>query len=293
MTCLLCQSSTSDIFDRVESFGYPLVYYQCGHCGLVYQNPEESQAADPVFYAETYRRIYQSSPEPTQKDLWVQAKRASHLMRLLEKQGFSAPKRVLDIGASAGLLLDAFRSAYDCQVMGVEPGDAYRAYTEKQGLSMVPSLDALVEKEPRKFDLVSLMHVLEHLVDPVETLKIIRQSLLADSGVLLLEVPNFYAHDSYELAHLACYSPHTLKVVLQQAGYHVLSIKAHGIPRSMLLPLYLTVLAEPLPEGGEDQALHPEHGVKIKRQVGMFYRRLMQKLFPHRAWLPLPEEKEV
>ncbi len=81
MTCLLCGSENQQIFARVDSFGFPLVYYMCERCGLVFQSQEESQAADPEFYANTYRRIYQSSEEPTSKDLWVQSQRAAAFNR--------------------------------------------------------------------------------------------------------------------------------------------------------------------------------------------------------------------
>jgi hypothetical protein len=32
--------------------------------------------------------------------------------------------------------------------------------------------------------------------------------------------------------------------------------------------------------------------VKAKRNLGMLYRRVVQKFFPQRAWLPLPEGED-
>jgi SAM-dependent methyltransferase len=153
---------------------------------------------------------------------------------------------------------------------------------------MVPSVDELVAAKLPRFDLVSLSHVLEHLPDPVGMLRQIREHLLSEDGLLLLEVPNFYAHDSYELAHLACYTPHTLKAVLHQAGYEVVHFERHGVPRSDLLKLYLTVLARPISQP-EPKAVRPERWVSAKRKLAMLYRRIVQKFFPQRAWLPLPE----
>jgi 2-polyprenyl-3-methyl-5-hydroxy-6-metoxy-1,4-benzoquinol methylase len=291
MRCLLCQSPENETFEKVESFGFPLTYYRCRNCGLVYQSPEESQAGDPAFYAETYRKVYQDTPEPTQKDIWVQSQRAAHLLDLIPPRLRFAPKRVLDVGASAGLLLETFRSGFDCAVTGVEPGDAYRAFAAQKGIPMFPSIEALIENQPGRFDLVSLIHVLEHLADPVGTLEILRRELVSDSGLLLVEVPNLYAHDSYELAHLACYTPQTLKMTLQRAGFRILAFKAHGVPRSQLLPLYLTLVAQPLPEAESIPSLRKERRVGIKRNVSMLYRRLVQKIFPHRAWLPLPADQ--
>ncbi len=291
MTCLLCGSENQQIFARVDSFGFPLVYYVCERCGLVFQSQEESQAADPEFYANTYRRIYQSSEEPTSKDIWVQSQRAQHLIETLKSARVREVDNMLDIGASAGVLLAAFREAFGCQVTGVEPGDAYRKVAQSKDIRMFPMLEDLLQSKPERFDLVSLSHVLEHLPDPVGTLTSIREKLLTGDGLLLIEVPNFYAHDSYELAHLACYTPHTLAEVIRQAGFEVVVLNRHGVPRSAALNLYLTVLARPMNEPRRGRDVTPEKNVAFKRRISLLYRRLVQKLFPHRAWLPLPEEK--
>jgi 2-polyprenyl-3-methyl-5-hydroxy-6-metoxy-1,4-benzoquinol methylase len=289
--CLLCGSQQNKVFAEVESFGFPLVYYQCENCGLIYQSPQSSQAADPDFYAETYRKIYQSTDEPTSKDLWVQEQRALALVKILQTALDNPPQRALDIGASTGILLESIRNAFGSDVVGVEPGDAYRRHAQTRGIEMYATLDEILENNLPQFDLISMIHVLEHLPDPISTLSTIRKNLLKESGVLLLEVPNFYAHDSYELAHLVCYTPHSLQTVLRQAGYHVFFFLRHGFPRSSFLNLYLTLLAQPLPDEARQPAISPDRLVGLKREAGMLYRRLIQKLFPHKAWLSLPNER--
>jgi 2-polyprenyl-3-methyl-5-hydroxy-6-metoxy-1,4-benzoquinol methylase len=305
MCCYLCGSDQYEEFARVDSFGYPLVYFQCDRCGLVFQSSETNQAVDAEFYAETYRQIYQASTEPTAKDLWVQENRALTLVSLLQTLKVQPQERILDIGASTGLLLETFRETFMTatdsetmhtstggEVVGVEPGDAYRAHAEARGLRMYPSVDHLIESYPHKFDLISMIHVLEHLPNPVGMLTQIRENLLQGHGILLLEVPNFYAHDSYELAHLACFTPHTLQQVLRQAGYHVFFFQRHGFPRSSMLNLYLTLLAQPLPADASLPAIKRDHMVRFKRQVGFLYRRAVEKLFPHKSWLPIPDVEE-
>jgi len=288
MDCLLCGSDQKRIYARVESFGFPLVYYQCENCGLIYQSKKESRAANPEFYRRTYRQIYQSCEEPTPKDLWVQEQRAKHLIDILRHHLEISPEKVLDIGASAGVLLQQFRKSFGSDVVGVEPGDAYRAYAEESGIEMKESMEALLASDHGKFDLVNMSHVLEHLAEPVEELKRIILELLKDGGILLLEVPNFFAHDSYELAHLACYTPHTLREVLKQAGFRLVLLKKHGVPRSKLLNLYLTGIAKASPESHGTIEIKKDRFVGFKRNVSMLYRRLMQKFFPHKAWLPIP-----
>ncbi len=291
MRCLLCGYKDQKPFKEVESFGIPLIYYQCKHCGLIFQSIEESPAAQMDFYTDTYRMLYQNNEEPTEKDLWTQRQRAVYLLNLVRSRKHFNPQRILDIGASSGVFIRVCQEIFDAEVIGVQPGDAYRTYAEAKGLKMYASLDALIETHPEKFDLVSLIHVLEHLPDPLDILKTIREKLVSEKGMLLLEVPNFYAHDSYELAHLSCFTPHTLRETVKQAGFKVVMLSQYGKPRSKLLNLYLKILARPMKNSSSIPPVKPEYNVRLKRKVGFFYRRVVQKLFPHQAWLPLPGDK--
>ncbi len=122
-------------------------------------------------------------------------------------------------------------------------------YAESHGIQMASSLEALLGKSKQRYDIVTIMHVLEHFSDPVGTLRMIREALIAPDGILLVEVPNFYVHDSYELAHLSCFTPHTLKEVVRQAGFQVEKVLLHGVPRSSNLKLYMTLIAVPAAAG--------------------------------------------
>ncbi len=290
MDCFLCHSNKTTRFESTHSFGLKLIYYQCETCGFIFQSPKNSNTLDPDFYSETYRKIYQDSAEPTPKDLWVQQKRAEVLLSTVKTLIFGEPDRHLDIGASSGLLLETFKQAYGCESVGIEPGIAYREFAERQGLEMYPSIDSLLKPESQRFDFISIIHVLEHLENPLETLQTIRTALLKENGYLLIEVPNFYFHDSYELAHLTCFTPHTLKEIVKQAGYQILFTNTHGLPRSSLLNLYITLLARPEPETKDKPKIIPERFVREKRRLGFLYRKIIQKIAPEKAWIPIPDE---
>lgn len=280
--CPLCGSTGSAPFDRRTFHGEVVTNRVCTRCGLVFQSPRKSDPELAEFYEAEYRRLYQGSEGPNPEDLAVQAGRARALLDFT-KPLVERVERHLDIGCSAGLLLQNFQNAYHGQAMGVEPGAAYRAYAQAQGLKVYPSLDELRACGEETFDLVSLAHVLEHIPDPVGYLAAVCQQLLAEDGRLLVEVPNLYAHDSFEVAHLVAYSPQTLCQVLQKAGFEILAIQSHGRPRSALIPLYLTALARPS-KPGQIFRLRPERGVRLKRRMGLFHRRLLARLLPGLAW---------
>lgn len=293
MKCLLCGSTNAKIFKQMEYLGFPVVYYQCQECGLIFQSASESRASDGEFYRRTYRKLYQENEQPTEKDLWVQTQRAEKLIGLILSQTESPPRRVLDIGASTGVFLKTCQEVFNAEVVGVEPGDAYRRFAENQGLTMYSFLEKLIEVTPAKFDLVSMIHVLEHLPDPLGFLKEVRNELLVPNGFLLLEVPNFYAHESYELAHLSCFTPHTFQEIIKRAGFQVLSYTRSGQPRSALLNLYLTIIAKPLLGDSPISPIKQDRFVLLKRQIGFLYRRVVQKVFPDKAWLSLPGKKGI
>jgi spore coat polysaccharide biosynthesis protein SpsF len=288
--CPLCSQSVARLLEEVDSFGFIVPYYLCGNCGIVFQDNNQSQASDPDFYQETYRKIYQASPEPTKKDLYQQTQRAQNQatwLHSLDRQKFD---RILDIGASSGILLDTFRHSFNAQVVGVEPGDAYRNLANSRNIAMYRSIGELIASNPQPFDLVTLMHVLEHLENPITELVRIRERLLADDGLLLVEVPNFYVHDSYELAHLSCFTAHTLEQMLLQAGFEPIASRKHGLPRSKTLNLYLTALSKPSRKP-IPASVQPETRVVLKRKAGMLKRKLLTRLRPKASWLPLEGEK--
>jgi 2-polyprenyl-3-methyl-5-hydroxy-6-metoxy-1,4-benzoquinol methylase len=282
--CPLCGSSNSKLFDKRQFRGYQVVNVICRQCGLVYQSPRMTESENQAFYESEYRLLYQGQQGPNTKDMLVQTNRAKSTMDFIHPQVKSLA-RVLDIGCSTGILLHELLQHYQAEGSGVEPGKVYREYAQSTGLNVYSSLEELRQGDTSRFDLVSMMHVLEHLAEPVDYLSGLREDLLEPSGWLLLEVPNLYAHDSFEVAHLLAFSTHTLEQVLNKAGFRVVLMRRHGHPRSELIPLYITALAQPT--SGAEFSLKREKLVSLKRRLGLARRRLAERLSPQRAWLPI------
>lgn len=283
--CPLCGGTSHIEFDLRQFRGYKVRNVICNHCGLVFQSPRMTEAESQEFYAAEYRLLYQGQQGPNPKDMTVQTNRAQVTLDFV-RQNVKSTARILDIGCSTGILLHQFMEYYHCEAWGIEPGRVYREYAESTGLQVFPSLEELRLAESSAFSLVSLMHVLEHLVNPVEYLARLRAELLEPSSWLLLEVPNLYAHDCFEVAHQVSFSAHTLRQVLQKAGFTLISLRKHGQPRSELIPLYITALAQPAPE--VEFTLIPDRWVSLSRRWGLFRRTLVERFAPQRAWLPTP-----
>lgn len=282
-SCPLCRSDRSQSFDRRVFHGQAVQNRICRACGLVYQSPRLTDEERETFYAQEYRLLYGGSAEPTARDLTIQRARAEALLAF-SRPFVQAISSHLDIGCSVGILLQRFAEAYSCHSTGVEPGEAHRRYAQQQGIEVYASLEALMNKTSGKtFDFVSMAHVLEHLPLPVDYLECLRTSVLSPNGWLLLEVPNLYAHDCFEIAHLVSFSVHTLRETLYQAGYKIVRLQQHGHPRSRLVPYYITVLARPC-SSLTDRPIRPERLVRLKRAFGLWRRRILTRCFPKQAW---------
>ena len=109
--------------------------------------------------------------------------------------------RALELGCAQGSYLEQLRqNGWTC--VGVEPAAKVAASTAAKGFDVrVGSLEEVVHQNPQdkagrstfapsSFDAVIAWMVVEHLHDPLVTLKLVRE-LLVPGGHLLISVPNF------------------------------------------------------------------------------------------------------
>jgi 2-polyprenyl-3-methyl-5-hydroxy-6-metoxy-1,4-benzoquinol methylase len=281
--CPLCSSRRSKPFDQRKFRGFTVENSICLDCGLVFQSPRMNETEMAVYYQSEYRRTYQGTEGPVARDLMVQTARAQALVDFVQSK-ITHIDRCLDIGCSTGLILEKFQDRFGCHPVGIEPDNAYRTYALGNGIKVYPSLEEMERVREVRFDMIIMSHVLEHISGPVNYLRHLKESIMIPGSWLLLEVPNLYAHDSFEVAHLFAFTPHSLKEVLRKGGFTVDKAKEHGQPNSLLLPLYLTMLCRPTASNG-NYPVRPEKFVSLKRQAGMLRRRVLEHLLPHKAWL--------
>jgi 2-polyprenyl-3-methyl-5-hydroxy-6-metoxy-1,4-benzoquinol methylase len=101
------------------------------------------------------------------------------------------PGRVLDIGCGNGEWLLLAKAA-GWQVAGVDPDPTARALGGRQGLEIREGGADAWADQPETFDVITMNHVIEHVHDPLETLRTIR-TLLRPGGHLFVETPNIDA----------------------------------------------------------------------------------------------------
>ena len=146
--------------------------------------------------------------------------------------------RLLDVGCGSGLFLERMRD-FGWQVAGVEP-DAPAASTARrrlgEGCLVVPHIDdpALTRET---FDAITLSHVIEHVPDPVGTLRSCRD-LLEPNGTLVCVTPNTGSLGARSFGaswlhwdpprHLNLFDPASLERAVREAEFEVERIATPG-----------------------------------------------------------------
>ena len=107
---------------------------------------------------------------------------------LLELEKGASGRTLLDIGCSFGWMLDE-ASRRGWQAVGVEPSASAAGEAKDAGLEVLEGHFPHPGLTGRRFDVVTLMDVFEHLPDPVRTLMEIR-AVLDQRGLLAIKLPN-------------------------------------------------------------------------------------------------------
>jgi GT2 family glycosyltransferase/2-polyprenyl-3-methyl-5-hydroxy-6-metoxy-1,4-benzoquinol methylase/tetratricopeptide (TPR) repeat protein len=151
-------------------------------------------------------------------------------------------KRVLDVGCAAGVLGEALKQSQECEVIGIEL-DRGAAEEAKERLDEViqGDVETLDFGELGKFDAIVCGDILEHLREPGEVLKKLRD-LLNPEGPLIASFPNVRHMEvvqklvegnwTYEPAglldrdHLRFYTRRSAEQLLEAAGFETTQARA-------------------------------------------------------------------
>jgi SAM-dependent methyltransferase len=145
--------------------------------------------------------------------------------------------RVFEVGAGIGCTVKAFELAgFDAS--GIEPGECFQVFSHDQLRCRVSALRLEDMPPTPAFDLVLLVHVLEHLNSPTKAFRRIRQ-ILKPGGRLYVECPNLAAPHAapgklFHFAHIFTFTPSTLVMLGQACGFRVQCRMSHDRDRNLM-----------------------------------------------------------
>ncbi len=189
-TCPLCRSSRNTPRFPVHTSGW-FTLVTCHDCRLRFTWPRPTEAELAELYCDEYfagggglgYRDYRSLAE-------VNARRAWSVLKRFTEVGAVQPRRLLDVGcATGGFLAEA--SGEGWTTMGVEMSASAAASARTElGLTVLEGDIGASQLPLGSFGLITMWHVLEHVLDPDFVLRRARE-LLAPGGQLFIELPNW------------------------------------------------------------------------------------------------------
>ncbi len=211
----------------------------CPACGLVQACVDEAWRKLAASIYEAYAIYHQGGGAEQAVFEQGEGQSMPRSRRLVDAmlQCVSLPQtgRALDIGCGNGGFLRALSAARPgWSLAGTELDGRHR----EDVLAIAGVQTFVATADPAdvegRFDLVSLVHVLEHIVDPGDFLSRVADRL-ADEGVLLIQVP-YYPHNPFELLiadHCSHFKPATLARLLRAAGLRPVHVSVDWIAKEL------------------------------------------------------------
>lgn len=235
--CALCASEAFELLSDRDRHGNLLESVACENCGLVQHKTIPSDDELTQFYEKEYRLAYNGEVSPSPRRVVREWRRGE--IRFNWVKHFAQPgDRVFEVGSGIGCNLKPFE-LYGCRTEGIEPGEGFCKYSRER-LKVPVQQKFLFDVQPKADqDIALLVHVLEHLPNPIESLKHIR-AMLKPEGYLYIEVPNFGAtHSSpskiFHYGHIFNFTLPTLRAAGEAAGFRVAEVLQK--PKSRILSI--------------------------------------------------------
>jgi len=255
MVCLLCGGKTKKYFQYSES--YKLV--QCCVCDLVQTDPMPTDDFLKDWYQKYdilgerepyYQALASDDPWSTSEGLDI-ARQFARIKKEFMAYGLKlmACPEILDIGSGQGLFLDLVKRA-GWEGVGIELNEkAVKMSQDRFGIKVQAGTIDSVDLGEKKFDVVALWDIFEHVKDPLELLLKSNQ-LLKQEGLIFIETPNVSsfldkivlllskigitgpAKTFYGLHHLSLWNPKNIKQALEKYGFEIKKIEQDYTPSS-------------------------------------------------------------
>jgi len=195
----------------------------CSACGAVQKPTDARWQQEAASIYEAYAPYFQSGG--IEQSVFDPAKGAPRrrsaviLDRLAQVHALGPTGSVLDVGCGNGVLLSAFAEMKpQWRLFGHELSDLHAP-----ALAKIPGFQQLytgfLAELPAKFDVIAMMHALEHFPDPLAALQDLRTKL-NEGGCLFIEIPNGEAtpFDLVIADHVSHFTRRDLARLTERAG---------------------------------------------------------------------------
>lgn len=156
------------------------------------------------------------------------------LTKVFKQFDLPSKGRLLDVGCGNGNLLRSFSRLHPSWTLAGSELNGKHKQVVKQIENVKAFYSCNVEYIPGQFDIVTMIHCLEHIVDPINFLRKLHDKI-NQKGFLLIEVPD-YEENSFDLIiadHCTHFDIEHMRLVLNAAGFDVLIAANDYIPKEL------------------------------------------------------------
>jgi SAM-dependent methyltransferase len=283
MKCPICQAGAEF---RFAQGAYRI--FECEECGFGWPDPLPTAEDLDRFYS-TYTRVHLSDSKINRPEHL----RIATTLRQLSPGG----RTLLDVGCGYGQFLDAAREQ-GFQTFGLDVNPTRVNHAAARGHQVSQEMLTAASFGGRKFDVVVLSHVIEHLRDPKSLLQTIHE-VLVPKGMLYIGCPNFgglhatLAHSRYHHycppEHIAFFSAESLRRCAAGAGFGPVQMRffTHILQAKELLA-HFAYLRFARPPRNQDAARSDGPGAPFVSGSGRFVKAPIYRLVLGISWLLRP-----
>jgi len=237
LPCNLCGSAHAKVvFEAGVAQASRVV--KCDQCGLMYASPRAKlpdQDEIAGYNPEFTKKTRENSPDRYEKEeLQV---RDYEDTRAYLRNAYPQRGHLLEIGCSMGFLLAKFRED-GWEVEGIEPNRGYCEFIEDHHrIKASPTILEEANLPGSSVDVAVMLHVIEHVPDPLHTLEEIFR-ILKPGGSLVIETPRYDSlmfkllrHRERSVScdgHIYFFTTQTLRQMCVRAGFQFQFVKYVG-----------------------------------------------------------------
>ncbi|MGM0579993.1 MAG: class I SAM-dependent methyltransferase [Bacteroidota bacterium] len=201
----------------------------CDNCNFQFTNPRPSEEEIGKYYqSEEYISHSDKANSPIDYIYKLARKYAlATKRRLINSVAKDKKGRLLDYGCGTGYFLETMKEN-GWKTYGLEPNEKAREIAKTKS-KVKESLEELNLKN-KKFDIITLWHVLEHIHNINDTIKILK-TILKEKGKIIIAVPNIESYEqnifeedwaAYDVPrHLYHFSQDTMNTLMLKHGLKI------------------------------------------------------------------------
>lgn len=270
--CPISSSNRARVVTDRDRHGKELRNVICLDSGLIFVDPLPFADTED-YYRTDYRLDYKGVAEPKSRHIYRAGK--GSLNRYRRMQDYLTPgTRLLDAGSSSGEFLYLLGKR-GVEPEGIEANEGYAEFSRRELGVTVQGGSISSYRTGKRFDAITLIHVLEHLENPADDIRHLAQ-FLDEGGVFLIEVPNILFPDmefrnKWHAGHLYSFTARTLAALFATCGFEAVHCEPfrdggnlYGVFRKATRPGSATVAPAPAPED-------PEESLRTLRRNRLLY----------------------